>query len=116
MEFLRSFCLSRTVFVYATMMRKQNDDTYVKLLNYVEQRIRKDYSRIYYELEKVKLPLKEMEDSCLNFRFVHTWRKFGIVAVKIQMWLLYHSLGVQYRCNKFKERLFNGIKRKSLTY
>lgn len=101
-NFLYQSCLSKTTEMYMYLLLNLNEDSLAKLLKNVDQRILGKFPYFYTKLNSVKYPNWKVYHLHLNFKIIHSYRKFGVAVVKIQLWFANHFLGLYSRLNKLR--------------
>lgn len=97
MNFLRIVCLHKAIAIYTSLFRISNKEERGKHLNQMEDRIHQQYPHFYEELNTASYPTWYVDYPHLSFRIIRTWRRYGIFATKVQMWLANHNLGIVER-------------------
>lgn len=102
MDFLFQLSLFRAVELYTFILLNLKQRCVVELLRTVDEEIRKKSPYLYEEMNLAKYPNWEIPNRHLSFQIIRTWRNYGMIAVKVQLWLVNHFLGLYSRWNKLK--------------
>lgn len=104
LDFLRIICLHRAMSIYTSLFQIPNKEVRNKHINQIEDYIFQYYPHFYYQLNQASYPTWYVDHQHLNFRIIHAWRKYGIAAVRVEMWLANHNLGIVERWRRFISR------------